>query len=128
MHFLVSKGHLVPSFVKCLPGVLCPGRDLLVRLDAYGVAAMPGQEAVTTLDNLEAQKHVKRTLGYLESRVERVDAYLESRGRNLNLDVQRDTVQREIRQVLGLGLGHCGILETGGWGYLRTGHLELWVF
>jgi len=109
----VVKGHLVPCICK-VPVVLCPGRDLLVRLDAYGVAAMPGQEAVTTLDNLEAQKHVKRTLGYLESRVERVEAYLESRGRNLNLDVQRDTVQREIRQVPGAWTG--ALWDSGDWG------------
>ena len=60
---------------------------------------MQGQESVTTLDNLEAQKQVKRMLQYLESRVDKVAAYLENRDRSLNMDVQRDTVQREIRQV-----------------------------
>ena len=75
------------------------GQELLQKLQHYSDIAMQGQESVTTLDNLEAQKQVKRMLQYLESRVDKVAAYLENRDRSLNMDVQRDTVQREIRQV-----------------------------
>jgi hypothetical protein len=60
---------------------------------------MRGEESVTTLDNLEAQKQVKRLIQYIESRVEKIRAYLEDRDMTLNVEVQRDSVQREIRQV-----------------------------
>ena len=66
---------------------------------------MRGEESVTTLDNLEAQKQVKRTLQYIENRLDKVAAYLDSRDRSLNIDVQRDGVQREIRQVVEWILG-----------------------
>ncbi|KAH3754772.1 hypothetical protein DPMN_189453 [Dreissena polymorpha] len=75
------------------------GKELLEKLQKYSDVAMAGTEPVTTLDNLEAQKHAKRMLQYLEARVDKVASYLDSKGRNLDLDVQRDSVQREIRQV-----------------------------
>lgn len=69
------------------------------KLQQYSDVAMRGEELVTTLDNLEALKHVKRMIQYIESRVEKIRAYLENRDRNLHVDVQRDSVQKEIRQV-----------------------------
>ena len=75
------------------------GQELLQKLQQYSDVAMRGEESVTTLDNLEAQKQVKRMIQYIESRVEKIRAYLENRDRSLNVEVQRDTVQREIRQV-----------------------------
>jgi hypothetical protein len=75
------------------------GQELLQKLQQYSDVAMRGEESVTTLDNLEAQKQVKRLIQYIESRVEKIRAYLEDRDMTLNVEVQRDSVQREIRQV-----------------------------
>lgn len=69
------------------------------KLQQYSDVAMRGEESVATLDNLEALKQVKRMLQYIENRVDKIRTYLENRDRDLHIDVQRDSVQREIRQV-----------------------------
>ncbi|KAL4216901.1 S14 domain and spectrin repeat-containing protein 1 [Mactra antiquata] len=85
--------------------ILNQGQDLLQKLQQYSDMPVKDEEAVTTLDNLEAQKHVKRMLQYIENRVDKIRNYLDNRDRSLHVDVQRDTVQREIRQVVDWILG-----------------------
>ena len=60
---------------------------------------MHGDDAVTTLDNLEAQKQVKRTLQYIENRLDKLQNFLEDQDRSLHMNVLRDDVQKEFRQV-----------------------------
>ena len=60
---------------------------------------MHGDEAAITLDNLEAQKQVKRTLQYIENRLDKIQNFLENQDRSLHMNVLRDDVQKEFRQV-----------------------------
>ena len=60
---------------------------------------MHGDDAVTTLDNLEAQKQVKRTLQYIENRLDKIQNFLEDQDMSLHMNVLRDDVQKEFRQV-----------------------------
>ena len=75
------------------------GHDLLQKLQQYNEASMHGDDAVTTLDNLEAQKQVKRTLQYIENRLDKLQNFLEDQDRSLHMNVLRDDVQKEFRQV-----------------------------
>ena len=54
---------------------------------------------IMTLDDLEAQKQVKRIVQYLENRMEKLQDYLSERDRRLNLNVQYEDLQKEIRSV-----------------------------
>lgn len=75
------------------------GRELLLKLQQYNEAAMPGDGSVTTLDNLESQKQVKRTLQYIENRLDKIQNFLEDQDRSLHMNVLRDDLQKEFRQV-----------------------------
>ena len=60
---------------------------------------MPGDGSVTTLDNLESQKQVKRTLQYIENRIDKIQNFLQEQDRSLHMNVLRDELQKEFRQV-----------------------------
>ncbi|OWF44350.1 SEC14 domain and spectrin repeat-containing protein 1 [Mizuhopecten yessoensis] len=63
------------------------------------------KDSVWTLDDLEAQKQVKRLIQYIENRVEKLQNYLENRDRTLSLNLQYEELHRDIKTVVGWILG-----------------------
>ncbi|KAK3083009.1 hypothetical protein FSP39_011505 [Pinctada imbricata] len=87
--------------------VIRDGRELLARLQQYSndQSTAAEEDAVTTLDNLEDQKQVKRMIQYLEGRVDKLQQVLEDRDRSLSINLQYEDLQRNIKTVLTWILG-----------------------
>ncbi|KAJ8320412.1 hypothetical protein KUTeg_001999 [Tegillarca granosa] len=81
--------------------VIREGKELLARLQqAESHGHLPGEEAfATTLDNLEAQKQVKRSIQYLENRVDKLKYFLEDKDKSLSHNLQYEDLQRDIKRV-----------------------------
>ncbi|KAK6166178.1 hypothetical protein SNE40_022937 [Patella caerulea] len=86
--------------------VIRQGRDVLSNLqDKANGRFHSGNESVSTLDNLEAQKQVNRVIQYLENRVDKLQDFLEDRDKSLNMNMQTEEWKRSIKTVVNWILG-----------------------
>lgn len=77
------------------------GKDLLNRLHHQNDIVIPpgDDEAVSTLDHLEAQKQVKRLIQYMENCIEKLENLLEDEDRSVITNQKFEDLQRHIKAV-----------------------------
>ncbi|GFO38536.1 sec14 domain and spectrin repeat-containing protein 1 [Plakobranchus ocellatus] len=86
--------------------VIRQGQEVLKSLQENGYSGYhDSQGTVPTLDNLEAQKQVKRVLQYLTNRVDKLQDLLEERDRSLNANLQFEEWKRNVKTVVDWVLG-----------------------
>ncbi|CAG5126014.1 unnamed protein product, partial [Candidula unifasciata] len=86
--------------------VIHQGQDVLKSLQENGFSGYSdNQGMIPTLDNLEAQKQVKRVLQYLTNRVDKLQEFLEDRDRSLNANMQYAEWKRNVKVVVDWVLG-----------------------
>lgn len=75
------------------------GSVLLTQLQSNESGFQSNNDVVATLDNLEAQKQVKRTTQFLERKVEKIQEHLETRDRSLNHNLQYEELKQGMKIV-----------------------------
>ncbi|KAK3802342.1 hypothetical protein RRG08_034490 [Elysia crispata] len=86
--------------------VIRQGQSLLKSLQETNYSGYSdNQGTVPTLDNLEAQKQVKRVLQYLTNRVDKLHDMLEDRDKSLNANMQFEEWKRNVKTVVDWVLG-----------------------